>query len=273
MDDETLSDPLLEVRQLSKTYVRGRWNSSGKSRVAALENVDLTILPGSAIALVGKSGSGKSTLARCLARLEEPDSGEVWFAGKDLLRLPYGELNRMRRGIQLVFQHSASAMNPRLTAAEIVAEPLQIQNQTTRREQRAQALTMMEQVGIPRGWSERRPLEFSGGQRQRLAIARALVLKPPLLILDEALAGLDLTTQMRIANLLLELRDSLSLSYLFISHDLQMAAYLAGTIAVMQLGRIVESSTARELLSNPRHAASRQLVGSIPKALACSDGD
>ncbi len=269
MDDGQLpanfqQPPLLEARQVSKSYARGRWNSSSRFRVAALESIDLVILPCSTLALAGRSGAGKSTLARCLARLEEPDSGEVWFQGKELLRLRSKELAGTRRNIQLVFQHSATAMNPLLTAADIVAEPLRIRGNDGREERRERALAMLERVGIPREWAARKPLEFSGGQRQRLAIARALILKPALLILDEALAGLDLSTQARIANLLLELQGSLSLSYLFISHDLRMAGYLADTLVVMERGRIVEAGGAGELFANPQHAETRRLVQSIP---------
>jgi ABC-type glutathione transport system ATPase component len=256
--------PLLEVRNLHKTYVRGGWRLRTRSHVVALENIHLKIFPGTTLALVGKSGSGKSTLARCLARLEDPDSGDILFQGKDILRLSRGELIPVRRQIQLVFQHSAIAMNPLLSAAEVVGEPLRMRSGTSKKERHEQALSMMEQVGISSQWASRRPLEFSGGQRQRLAIARALVLKPCILILDEALAGLDLSTQAQMVDLLLKLQSSLSLSYLFISHDLRMAAHLANTIAVMQGGKIVEWKSVAELFSHPQEET-RDLIRCIPQ--------
>lgn len=259
--------PLLEVRRLRKSYVRGGWRSSTKSHVIALEDVHLKISPNSTLALVGKSGSGKSTLGRCLARLEDPDSGEILWEGKDLLKLSRRELIPLRRRIQLIFQHSATAMNPLLPATEIIGEPLRMQADVPPKERHERVLAIMEQVGLSSQWADRRPLELSGGQRQRLAIARALIMKPDLLILDEALAGLDLSTQAQIADLLRNLQASFSLSYLFISHDLRMAAHLASTIAVMKDGRIVDSRSVADLLSHPQEET-RKLIRSIPQVAA-----
>jgi peptide/nickel transport system ATP-binding protein len=256
--------PLLEVRNLHKTYIRGGWRSSTRARVAALENIHLKIFPGTTLALIGKSGSGKSTLGRCLARLEDPDSGQILLRGMDILKLSRSELISVRRRIQLVFQHSATAMNPLLPAAEVVGEPLRMLPGVSKKERRERALAMIEQVGLSAQWANRRPLEFSGGQRQRLAIARALILEPDLLILDEALSRLDVSTQGQIADLLLELQSSLSLSYLFISHDLRMAAHLASTTVVMQDGRIVEWKSVAELLSRP-HEETGYLIQPIPQ--------
>jgi ABC-type glutathione transport system ATPase component len=208
--------------------------------VVALENINLEILPCTTFALVGESGSGKSTLARCLARLENPDSGTIFFNGRDITRLSRKELIPVRRRIQLIFQHSAIAMNPLFSAEEVIGEPLRIQGALSKKERHERVLAAMERVGLSAGWVKRRPAEFSGGQRQRLAIARALILKPDLLIFDEALAGIDLTTQVRILEMLMDMQVSLSLAYLFITHDLRTATHLADTIAVMQDGRIVE---------------------------------
>lgn len=256
--------PLLRVRHLSKRYVQGRWFSRNKFAVTALEDISLTVHPRSTVALVGQSGSGKSTLARCLARLVDADSGEIWFEGKNLLTLPPADLIDTRRRMQLIFQNSAAAMNPRFSAADIVAEPLRIQHSGDKKEGRKQALAMLEQVGIPPECANRSPLEFSGGQRQRLVIARALVLKPRLLILDEALSGLDLSIQAQIANLLFDLQASFSLTYLYISHDLRLAAYLADEIVVMQRGRVVESGSVVDVFSHPQHPHTRVLIASIP---------
>ncbi len=269
MDVETESGdarpgPLLEARNLSKQYVRGRWPSA-RMPVIALEDVGLTLWPGSTLALVGKSGAGKSTLARCLTLLEAPDSGEIRFQGRDVLALGKNERGAIRREIQLVFQQSATAMNPLFQAVEIVAEPLRIERATSKKESCERALALLEQVGILARSARRLPLEFSGGQRQRIAIARALILKPKLLILDEALAGLDVCTQAQIANLLLQLQASLSLSYLFISHDLRMAAYLADTMAVIEHGRIVETGSVAGLFSGAEQKETRELINAIPQ--------
>jgi peptide/nickel transport system ATP-binding protein len=240
--------PLLVARNVSKSYNVGRWPCS-PSRVTAIEDIDLTIFPRSALALVGKSGAGKSTLARCLAGLETPDSGEIRFHGNP-------------RGAQLVFQHSATAMNPAFSAVEIVAEPLRIQK-VPKRACYERALEVMEKLGIPREWARRLPLALSGGQRQRLLLARALTLSPQLLILDEALAGLDIPTQLHIANSLLKLQSSVSM--IVISHDLRMAAYLTAEIAVLDQGKIIEMAPARDLLSRPQSVQTRELIAALPK--------
>ncbi len=262
--DEGRPPALLEARHLSKHYLRGRWPSA-RVRVTALEDADLTLWPGSTLALVGKSGAGKSTLGRCVALLEASDSGEIRFRGRDVLALRKNERAAMRRDIQFVFQQSATAMNPRFQAMEVVAEPLRIEGSRSKKESREWALALLEQVGIAAGSARRTSLEFSGGQRQRIAIARALILKPKLLVLDEAFSGLDVCTQMQIANLLLELQASLSLSYLFISHDLRMAAYLAGTMAVIDRGRIVETGSTSDLLSRTQRNETRELIAAIPE--------
>ncbi len=256
--------PLLDARHLSKRYVQGRWLSRDKFRVSALDDVSVAVYSGYTLALVGESGSGKSTLGRCLSRLETPDSGEIWFEGRNLLTLSAADSFAARRRIQLIFQDSAMAMNPRFSALEVIEEPLRIQTDLTKKARREQALAMMEQVGLSRGSAQRSPLEFSGGQRQRLTIARALVLRPTFLILDEALSGLDLSIQAQITNLLLELQASLSLTYLYITHDLRSAACFARDVAVMWKGKIVESGAITTVFSHPKHAYSRLLVDAIP---------
>jgi peptide/nickel transport system ATP-binding protein len=254
--------PLVEVRHLTKSYIRERGRN--ESRIFAITDVHLTVQPCSCLAVVGRSGSGKSTLAKCLARLTEPDSGEIWFDGQDLLRLPSRGARRIRPEIQLLMQHSATSMNPRFCALDLVCEPLRIQRQGSRKQQHDRAVAIMEQVGIPLDWARRSPLELSGGQRQRLAIARALILKPTFLILDEALSGLDTSAQADIANMLIGLQHSFSLAYLFISHDLRIAAHLADNIAVLEEGKIVEHGTVSELFSQPVHPETKKLISSIP---------
>jgi peptide/nickel transport system ATP-binding protein len=238
--------PLLEVRGLCKTRAQGRWWQR-RYRIPALDHVDLTLYPGRTLALIGGSGAGKTTLAMCLIGLERPDAGEITFDGDSLAELRGSAKARTRRRIQLIFQDSAGALSPRMSASEIVEEPLLIagEDQESRCRRTARAL---EQVGLPSSWRNRRPHELSGGQRQRLAIARALVLEPKLLILDEALAGLDLSIRGQITNLLLDLQSERDLSFLYISHDLKHAAHFADEAALMDRGRIIQQVDAAQLL-------------------------
>jgi len=255
---------LVRAQGLSKCYVQRRRFSRKVFVVSALDNLDLSIQAGRTLAVVGPSGSGKSTLGRCLARLEEPGSGEIWFGDKNLLTLTARELLPVREQIQLVFQGPAATFNPRFSAVQIVAEPLAIQGRGSRQDRRRRAQELMDQVGLPSVCRERPPLELSGGQRQRLAIARALTLEPKFLILDEALSGLDLSIQAQIVNLLLELQELYCLTYLFISHDLGMVAHIADEVAVMHRGRIVERAATLDLFSNARHPLTRALLTSLP---------
>jgi ABC-type glutathione transport system ATPase component len=251
-----VDQPILRVRGLAKRHVRRRTSEP----VEALRGVDLTIARGGTLALVGQSGSGKSTLARCVARLEEPSAGEVWFEGVDLLALSGRRLRPFRERLQLVLQDSAAALDPGLTALEIVSEPLDVAGRGGRRERRARATELMENVGLPATVSDRRPLDLSGGQRQRLAIARALALEPRLLILDEAFAGLDASIQAQIAVLLEDLRGRHGLTYLYVSHDLPLMAALAAEVAILFEGRIVEHGAASRLFADPQHPHTRALV-------------
>lgn len=256
--------PLVRVKSLSKTYVQRRLFSRNGYEVHALEDVSLTISRGTTLAVVGDSGSGKSTLARCLALLEAPSAGEIWFDGQNLLELTSADLFAVRSQIQLIFQDPASALNPRITALEIVAEPLAIQKRGTKSQQRERAMEWIARVGLPADSELKRPMEFSGGQRQRLAIARALVLEPKLLILDEALSGLDLANQEMIVGLLALLQAEHSLTYLHISHDLRLVSQFADEIAVMNDRRIVEQQPAARLFANPQEAYTRDLLLAMP---------
>lgn len=254
------ANPILRVRGLSKQYA-ARDLLMRRRRVAdALRNVDLDIVAGKLVAVVGESGSGKSTLARCIARLEPWDEGQIYFRDKELANLDGDDLRTFRREVQLILQDSAGALNPRFTALEAVEEPLVIQRGKNADERRREALRMMDQVGLPAGWADRPVTQFSGGQRQRLAIARALILRPKFLILDEALSGLDLSTQAQVLNLLLRLQETHGLTYLFISHDLTLIAQVADEIDVMHAGGIVERGAATDILRRPKHAQTIALV-------------
>jgi len=257
-------EPLVRVERLAKSYVHRRPISRAVFQVVALADASLTIPHGKTLALIGDSGSGKSTLARCLALLERPTSGAIWFDGKNVLELLPREKFAIHGQVQMIFQDPASALNPRMTALEIVTEPLEAQKQGSTAQRRDLALEWMARVGLPDGSERKRPMEFSGGQRQRLAIARALVLAPKLLILDEALSSLDLANQETISRLLAELQREHSLTYLHISHDLRMVADLADEIAVMHEGKVVEQRPAAELLSEPRHPYTRDLLLAMP---------
>ena len=262
--DVSEPEPLVRIQNLSKHYVQHRPFTRAKFTVHALEDASLTIRRGTTLALIGESGSGKSTLARCLALLEEASSGAIWFAGENLVDLTPKELFHFRRRIQLIFQDPTSALNPRLTAAEIVAEPLAIQKEGTKASRRGRALELMAQVGLPADCEYKRPFEFSGGQRQRLAIARALALEPELLILDEALSSLDLANQEMLLELLAELQAAQSLTYLHISHDLRLVSQCADEVAVMNERMIVEQKSAQELFANPEHPYTRELLAAMP---------
>lgn len=256
--------PLLKVENLVKRYAAGRAARS-RDELAALDGVSLSIPPQTTTALVGQSGSGKSTLALCVACLESPTSGSISFEGIDFASLDENQLRLLRPQIQLVFQDPARSLNPRWTALDIVSEPFFVQRRFTKPDRAIRALKLLDRVAIPRKLASRRAGELSGGQKQRLAIARALALEPKLVILDEALSALDCSVQAQISNLLLELQSSLGLTYLFITHDFAMAAYLADQIAVMDRGRIVESGPAENILRSPSHETTRALIAATPR--------
>ena len=258
------NEPLVRMRGISKEYVQRRPFRRAKFTIKAVENVNLTIRRGTTLALVGESGAGKSTVIRCLGLVEIPTTGEIWFDGVNVLTLACRAIFPLRRQIQIIFQDPTSALNPSMTAAEIIAEPFVIQREGTQQQRRKRTLELMEQVGLPAKWENKLPLEFSGGQRQRLAIARALALEPKLLILDESLSNLDFANQEMILRLLTELQVSHSLTYIHASHDLHMAADLADEVAVMHEGRIVEQKTTKAFFASPEHPYTQDLLGAMP---------
>jgi peptide/nickel transport system ATP-binding protein len=255
---------LLNVEKLEKRYERTHVLGTRKE-VTALKGVSFSIGRGSTLALVGESGSGKSTLAFCIACLERPTSGRIVFDGNEIAALDEKQLCKVRPQIQLVFQDPGRSLNPRFSALEIASEPLLVQGRLNKLEREDRTLGLLAQVGIPQAKALQKPDEFSGGQRQRLAIARALALEPKLLILDEALSALDCSVQAQIANLLLELQSSLGLTYLFITHDFAMAGHLADEIAVMEQGRIVELGIADHVLRAPDQEITRRFIAATPK--------
>src|SRR5919109_3162019 len=256
--------PLLEVENLVKTYSRRRLGGA-REEVRALDGISFSIFGGTTLAIVGESGSGKSTLAFCLACLERPTSGIIRFEEGDICKFGEKDLRPIRRKIQLIFQDPASSFNPRWNVLKVLTEPLALLGSFSRYEMRAKAHALLEQVGLSSEMERKLPLELSGGQRQRLAIARALMLEPKLLILDEALSALDCSVQAQIANLLVGLQDSLGMTYLFITHDMAMAAHLADEIAVMNKGRIVEQGAPDKILKQPESGITRDLLAAAPR--------
>jgi peptide/nickel transport system ATP-binding protein len=255
--------PLLRVTGLCKQFTQHRNFSREKFTVDAFKDVNLQLFRGRTLALVGESGAGKSTLVRCIALLERPNKGNITLDGTDLLALDKKQLFPIRRRIQLIFQDPASALNPQLNACEIIAEPLAVQNLRTKKKRVERALQLMDQVGLETAATQKRPFEFSGGQRQRLAIARALALEPDVLILDESLSALDALNRDLILQLLVDLQAAHSLAYLYVSHDLRLISQFADEVAVMHQGKIVEQKKTRDLFAQPEHFHTRELLSTV----------
>ncbi len=251
---------LVEARGVSRSFAVGRGLFAGKRLLRAVVDVDLAIGKGDVLGLVGESGSGKSTLGRMLLGLIPPDSGTIRIAGVDVARI---DRTALARHIQPVFQDPYSSLNPRKTIASIVALPLAVLKIGTARERRERAMGMLARVGIPARYADVYPSELSGGQRQRIAIARALVVEPKIVLLDEPTSALDVSVQSQILNLLVDLRRDLGLTYMFISHNLAVIEHIATRVAVMYLGRVVETADRDVIFRAPRHPYTRALLASV----------
>jgi oligopeptide transport system ATP-binding protein len=256
--------PLLDVRHLVKHFVRkqGLWRPP--SIVKAVDDVSFSVNEGEMFGLVGESGSGKSTTGRCILRLVEPTSGDVFFRGEDVLQFSRPRMRQARRDMQIVFQDPYSSLNPRMKAGDIVEEPLIIHKLGAKQERRDRVAELFTLVGLDPGHLARYPHEFSGGQRQRIGIARALALNPALIIADEAVSALDVSIQAQVVRLMLELKDRLKLTYLFIAHDLRLVEHICSRVAVMYLGRIVELGDTQSLFASPTHPYTRALLSAVP---------
>ena len=259
--------PLIEARGLVKSFAtRSSFWGRGSQRVHAVDGVDITVNAGETVGLVGESGSGKSTTGRLLIRLIEPDAGSVRFDGTDLLALAPEPLRRMRRRFQIVFQDAQGALNPRMRAGTLVAEPLAIHGiGANRAERRERAAGLLAEVGLDRDALDKYPHEFSGGQRQRIGIARAIACEPEFVVADEPVSALDPSIQAQIVNLLAELQERRGLAYLFIAHDLRLVRHVARRVAVMYLGKIVEEAPAGDLYARPLHPYTKALLTAAPR--------
>ncbi len=259
-----MSAPILELRKLEKRYSASGILKRAGAGLKAVDGVSFAVQAGSTFGLVGESGCGKTTLARALLYLDPPTAGEVLFEGTPLGGLSRAELRKFRRNMQIVFQDPNGALDPKMSVRASMGEGLANLG-VARAERERRTAAALELVGIQPDHAERYPHEFSGGQKQRITIARALSLDPRLLVLDEPVSNLDVSIQAQIINLLLDLKDRLALTYLFISHDLNLVAYLADRIAVMFRGRVVELGTTTQILKDPLHPYTRRLFASVPR--------
>jgi ABC-type oligopeptide transport system ATPase subunit len=256
--------PLLDVRHLTKDYVK-RPGLFGRATVLrAVDDVSFTIEAGETFGLVGESGSGKTTTGRCILRLIEPTAGEVYFRDENVLTFPSARMRRARRDMQIVFQDPYSSLNPRMRVGTIVEEPLVIHGLGTKAERRARVAELFRLVGLDPTLLSRYPHEFSGGQRQRIGLARALALNPSLVVADEPVSALDVSIQAQVINLLMDLQQRFSLTYLFIAHDLRLVRHICTRTAVMFRGRIVELAPTAMIFEDARHLYTRALLSAIP---------
>jgi len=264
---DSAATPLLSVRNLSVHFPlkQGFIFQREVARVRAVDGISFDINPGETLGLVGESGSGKTTAAKAIIQLNKPNSGSVKFEGQELVGLSTAAMRPIRRKMGMVFQDPYGSLNPRMRAGDIVGEPLKVHGLTESRDDyRDQIASLLSTVGLSPAMAERYPNEFSGGQRQRLGVARAIAAKPSLLVLDESVSALDVSIQAQILNLLQDLQEQFNLAYLFIAHDLAVVRHISHRVAVMYLGRIVETADSKDLYERPLHPYTQALLSAIP---------
>ncbi len=262
----TADRPLLEVRNLTKKFaITGGFLQRQVATVHAVDGVNFDIKAGETLGVVGESGCGKSTTGRCILRLIEPTSGEVWFEGQDVTKLDRYQFKSLCRDMQIIFQDPFASLNPRMTVSAIIGEALTIHGLAKSGKEREQRIVhLLETVGLKADQMRRYPHEFSGGQRQRIGIARALAVEPKLIVCDEPVSALDVSIQAQVINLLEDLQEKFNLTYMFIAHDLSVVEHISNRVAVMYLGRVVEIASSHDLYSNPKHPYTEALLSAVP---------
>ncbi len=261
-----IENALLSVRNLVKKFpIKGGFFSREIANIHAVSDVSFDIKKGETLGLVGESGCGKSTLGRCILRLLEPTSGDIFFKGQNITQIQPREMRKLRRNMQIIFQDPYASLNPRMTVESILGEPLDIhKTDQTKQDRHQRILKLLDLCGLRREAVSRYPHEFSGGQRQRICIARALAVEPEFIVCDEPVSALDVSIQAQILNLMQDLQKELGLTYLFIAHDLKVVEYMATQVAVMYLGKVVEIANAEDLYASPQHPYTKALLSSIP---------
>ena len=264
-----MSEPILSVKDMKVYFDVRDENASGifskTKKLKAVDGVSFDLMPGETLGIVGESGCGKSTLARSIIRLVKATSGEAFWMGRDLLKLSDADMLAVRKDIQMIFQDPLASLNPRMTCGEIIAEPLKTHFKGMgKAERREKVRAMLEKVGMDPAQINRYPHEFSGGQCQRIGIARALITNPKLIICDEPVSALDVSVQAQVVNLLMKLQDELGISLLFIAHDLSVVKHISNRVMVLYFGNVVEIGTSQQIIRDPQHEYTKKLIASVP---------